>query len=596
MEAKPHPQRKACDLCYRRKIKCDGQQQGTISCSTCVLHKSECTYKATSRKTPLRKQVTIERRQKENDLQSRVDHLESQLRTVLEKVEVLEKNQQITKSEKLVYREEDHGIINQASGLPDLPPSEEVIPIIERYVATFNSIMPLFHPPTLSQTVRSWYHDPHSRKPVAWALINVVLALAHHTGDLSGLTLKGEAAMYLSNAQSVLTEITMGETHLANIQVLLGMVLLFWSAEDLDPALILVGTALRLVHKLGLNMRRSSMYCSPAMALQRTRVFWIAYVLDRDISLAAGQAPVQLDDDIDLDLPPLENDEDLAGFIFSPNGQTTMNYFRARVELAKIQGHVYGCVYSASAQKLDPKERMRNAVHIVNMLDDWTSHIPPDFQASILAHSRCPELSKYFCILYAARLSCRALLSFGSPSDSFHYSEWMSQLQDYGGKVVSGHSHTHAPVPNGWHALTDASREFMKLYATVTLPDTFFTRMTLCAYNSSLIALMANRVFNPLDPSIRTDKELMRLAMETLEDLAEKTDIEKYRGPRDILRRLCSYADWISSQSTASKQVSGATHADVVEVLDDQHFQSDVFFPETETGFEWEPLLFDEGT
>jgi hypothetical protein len=52
----------------------------------------------------------------------------------------------------------------------------------------------------------------------------------------------------------------------------------------------------------------------------------------------------------------------------------------------------------------------------------------------------------------------------------------MGRLQDYGGKVAAGQIVSHAPIPLGWEALADAAREYMRLFETVTLIDTFFTR------------------------------------------------------------------------------------------------------------------------
>ncbi|TGJ79203.1 hypothetical protein E0Z10_g9566 [Xylaria hypoxylon] len=268
----------------------------------------------------------------------------------------------------------------------------------------------------------------------------------------------------------------MRETDLVNVQILLGLVVLFWAADDSGPALVFMGTAMRLAHRIGLQVRKSSQKCSPTLALQRNRVFWIAYILDRDISLQSGLAPVQLDSEIDLDMPPAETTDDLAGFVFAADGYTKMNYFRARVELARIQGSVYDCVYSTPAQNLDIEERAEKSARIAYMLDDWSSRIPLEFHTATLLRSCSSELSRYFCMLYSTSLSCRALTSVASASDSFHYSDWVQRLQEYGGKIAAGQVVSHAPVPYRWHALADASRDYMRLFETVETKDLFFSR------------------------------------------------------------------------------------------------------------------------
>ncbi|KAI1780036.1 fungal-specific transcription factor domain-containing protein [Hypoxylon cercidicola] len=582
------PQRKACDLCYRRKIKCDGQKP---RCTTCVIHKSDCTYNAASRKTPSRKQAAIQRQRRESDLQSRVETLEYQLGAVLEKVEKLEGKQDASSSTTPDRSDYAPGMADQAVGLPGLPSLQEVLPVVERYLATFNSVFPLFHPATLLQTVKSWYQNPRSRDPVAWAVINVVLAVVHHTNSPGDWPPIGNTAAYLNNVQSVLTEIIMRETDLVNVQVLLGLAILFWSAEDSGPALILIGTALRLAHSLGLHTKKSCKHYSPTLALQRNRVFWMAYILDRDISLQSKLAPVQLDSDIDLDLPPTEAEDDLAGFVFAADGHTKVNYFRARVELARIQGNVYDCVYSVSAQNLSSEDKAQNAARILRSLDDWSSRIPAGFHAATVSQAYYPELSRYFCILYSTRLSCRALLSFGSASDSFHYSEWMQRLEEYGGEVATGQDISHAPVPQEWQTLAEASREYIKLFETVISTDTFFMRLTFCAYTSSLISLIANNIFDAHHNAIEHDREIARKAMKNLGDMAKRSGSKV----RDALKRLWSCADLISCQNTSPIPMSPRVsflgrelQAGFVEPPEYQHLEDDVLMPYIDLS--WAPL------
>ncbi|RWA14544.1 hypothetical protein EKO27_g582 [Xylaria grammica] len=384
-------------------------------------------------------------------------------------------------------------------------------------------------------TIKSWYQNPHSRNPVTWAVTNVVLALAHYTSDADPQTLTGGTATYLNNVQSVLTDITIRETELVNVQILLGLVILFWAADDSGPALVFMGTAMRLAHKIGLQVRKSSQKCSPTLALQRNRVFWIAYILDRDISLLSGLAPVQLESEVDLDLPPLEAGDDLAGFVFAADGYTKMNYFRARIELAKIQGNVYDCVYSTGAQNLNLEERAEKSAVVAYMLDDWSSRIPLEFHTTTLLRSYSSELS--------------------SASDSFHYSDWMQRLREYGGKIVAGQGASHAPVPYRWHALADASRDYLRLFRTIAIKDLFFIRITLCAHNSSLVSLTANRIFNHHHAESESDMEIVKNGLKYLRYASEKIDSGSARYVGDALEHLCSYADLISVQSSYDVQV-----------------------------------------
>jgi hypothetical protein len=49
-----------------------------------------------------------------------------------------------------------------------------------------------------------------------------------------------------------------------------------------QPAFFLVAAAIRLAHSIGLHKRGSTFRLNPVEAEQRKRVFWIAYMLDKE--------------------------------------------------------------------------------------------------------------------------------------------------------------------------------------------------------------------------------------------------------------------------------------------------------------------------
>ena len=219
-----------------------------------------------------------------------------------------------------------------------------------RSLQHIKSVLPLFRPGALLRLVNECYAaQPNQRDPVAWASINVVLALASQQlppagGDSRSKPRAERTAEYVNNAQSVISTIMMGETGLLNIQALVGIVMVFMSAKDLTPSLILISAAMRLAHKMGLHDRAATAHLDTMESRQHANVFWLAYILDKDLSLRAQQPSVQLDDDIDLDLPfQLASDANgaPAGVASTSNGSATMNYLLARVQLAVIEGRIY---------------------------------------------------------------------------------------------------------------------------------------------------------------------------------------------------------------------------------------------------------------
>jgi hypothetical protein len=372
-----------------------------------------------------------------------------------------------------LQEEGDVNFLNQRlyDGSLDLPPLQETLPAVEKYLATLNTALPLFHPDRLLHSLKSWYETPLvQRDCVTWAAINVVLALAHRQVPPDQAMLPNKnTAHYLYKAQSVLTEVVMGKTNLVNIQILLGMVMLFQGTRNLKPATMLIAVALRLAHELGLHARRGSESPDPSTALERDRVFWIAYLLDRDISMRTGQPPVQLETDIDLEFPS-DEPEDGAGLVFTADSSSSLNFFRARVQLARIQGKVYELMLSMSAKNLDAYKRGENMALLHYILDEWASQIPPQFQVNAILGTCEPSLFRNLGILYATHLSCRTQVCRAHIMET----QWLESLQDFGKKPMQQRIIEPVLLPQGWQGFVNESREYMKLFMGVERKDPAF--------------------------------------------------------------------------------------------------------------------------
>ncbi|KAF7563691.1 hypothetical protein G7046_g486 [Stylonectria norvegica] len=481
-----------------------------IELAGCVLHNSTCSFGATCRKARAKHQEPGE---DVEDLRLKIERLESSLGQALQKVEELQGLERIldkapdvpvtsalaadidgNRVEELQNLERtldkppdvlatstlaadiDQNPVDLVLGdLSDarleLPPVHEVLSALERYLTTLNAVLPLFHPGRLLQSVNNWYAHPVRRERKTWAAINVVLALAHRQAPSEEATSES-AAFYLNNAQTVLSELIMGDADLLSVQILIGMVLLFQGTQDLKPATMLIAVALRLAHELGLHTRRAE-YIDASHLLERDRVFWIAYLLDRDISLRTSQPPVQRESDIDIERP-LAEPEDGAGNVVVSGGNCSYNFFRCRVWLAQIQGEVHDFMVAARVGKMDDDQRDKNIVRLNRMLDDWMSSIPPSFRPDSVLQAGQPNLCRSFAILYSTHLTCRTHVYRAHAMAS----EWMKSLLSFGRAVTQrGHS---VPIPlptpslQDWDQLINETRSYMELFWTVELRDQAF--------------------------------------------------------------------------------------------------------------------------
>lgn len=370
----------------------------------------------------------------------------------------------------------DNPVPSSDSATMTLPPFSEVIPVIRIFLDTFNAVMPLFEPKTLLRLVNDWYAVPHQRDPVSWAAVNVVLALTYKqnlTGS-SGLT-GGEdlAAVHLSKAQSVISAVILGDTTLLSVQVLLAMTMLLQASKDLKPSLVLIATAMRLAHKLGLHTRAATSHLDPDVARQHSYVFWIAYILDKDLSMRARQPSIQRDDDIDIDIPtpivghdcPLNrggqaNDDVLnnnLGVVTTLSGDARADYLLARIRLASIQGGVYDYLYSARSQNRSTSERAVALESLVHALEVWKLSIPPEFGATLAPKTLSAASLSFFCVLHATSFACMTMIN---QADAWNQ-QWVLSLRN------SCKQSAQLRLPSHWEPLVHDARDFLTLFEMV---------------------------------------------------------------------------------------------------------------------------------
>lgn len=167
----------------------------------------------------------------------------------------------------------------------ELPPLDEILPIVDHYFTTFNGVIPLFQQPEFMKLLATWYKQPETRDRASWAAIQTVMAIGYRTPQLSLRDSQSvhieKADQCLRNAQTVVSELVTRDEDLLGVQILLGIVMLFQNSRDPKPASVLIGTAVRLAHRLKLHSQEAAMQFPAAEAEQRSRVFWIAYTLDK---------------------------------------------------------------------------------------------------------------------------------------------------------------------------------------------------------------------------------------------------------------------------------------------------------------------------
>ena len=267
----------------------------------------------------------------------------------------------------------DHNV-SKGRAIRALPPKDRLLSLVEKSFQGFHPAYPLFDKARFMSALDSL--DTSANDPGRWACLNVVLALTPQFQHEATQDTKEdcEAWGYFETAFALVGQLITMHVTLWSVQALLGMAIVIQGTPDQGPVSLLVSAAMKLAHRMGLHKRCENLNISAAEIEERKRVFWIAYSLDKDLSLRMRQPSTQDDDDMDVELPS-ENDSSLIY-----RGELTgMNFFKFRARLAMIQGQIYKRLYSVKASKQAVAERVVAATELEAMLQSWRASVPIEF-------------------------------------------------------------------------------------------------------------------------------------------------------------------------------------------------------------------------
>ncbi|KAJ5789654.1 transcriptional regulator family: Fungal Specific TF [Penicillium psychrosexuale] len=397
-----------------------------------------------------------------------------------------------------------------------LPPKEEALSLFKDFFENFNCMFPLFHEATFMHLVeRQYSRDPYEGSGW-WASINVVLAISHRLRIMSNLVPHEEdkrAWLYLKNAMGVLTELTMRNTDLLSVQALLGMSLFLQGTPNPQPAFFLVAAAIRLSHSIGLHKRGSGFGLNVVEVEQRKRVFWIAYLLDKDICLRSGRPPVQDDDDMNVELPS-EDPPDNVGNVPLSDGRSKFNLFRSLCEFATIESRVYKRLYSAKASKQSDGELLNTIGELDKELEDWKDSIPIDFRPEYDIQATHTPLIIHMVVLHFAYYNCLTTIH----RMSVHHGYWTSRLSNYAIQGLNARPLNPRVFLSAVLCVT-AARASINLIKYIPQGDFACVWLILYYPVSALVTLFANILQNPTDARARSDVKLMSVVVSFLSTL-----------------------------------------------------------------------------
>ncbi|KAF2097365.1 hypothetical protein NA57DRAFT_57956 [Rhizodiscina lignyota] len=460
-----------------------------------------------------------------------------------------------------LYRETPMSLSSVAGD--GLPPLEETLPLVQEFFQRVNAAYPLFHESQFMRIVRCLYTQPPSQHdPLHRASLQVVLSHAHRIRamhfalqdqDYRVALEDSKASELLRASQSVLSDLTTAAPSLLSVQVLLNMTMIYKGTFNQQPALVLLAIAIRLAHRIRLHARVErdphGNPLDPELIEQRRKVFWIAYVLDKDLSLHHGQPSLIDDDDTDLELPPL-NPEDGSGDIYTLDGRVKFNLFRSRVDLACIESRIYKDLFSLRARGQSDIERESLVKSIETALEDWKNSLPPEFRVENIASKVSSTSLIHISIVHFVHFHSLARIyrvysrdagwirNIGQcPCNNIDFEQSLKDLSHqlplvWPKMVTSARSclSLKRHTPQGDSACSCLALDDFQIIA-----DSYAaSRFVMCAAITALLILLANTIHNPTHPLAKNDLSVVDAALYDARQLSEKSG-------DDMLARMCMF-------------------------------------------------------
>ncbi|KAM0434790.1 hypothetical protein ACHAQK_008707 [Fusarium lateritium] len=419
------------------------------------------------------------------------------------------------------WKPEVFGDLFQRPVFRPLPPKAEALSLLQDFFDNFNCILPLFHQPTFMHLVQLQYSSDPYQGSGWWASLNIALAIAHRLRVMSNLVPQDEddkAWGYLKNAIGVFPELTMRNTDLLSVQALLGMALFLQGTPNPQPTFLLVAAAMRLAQSIGLHKRGTGFNLNPIEIEQRKRVFWIAYMLDKDLCLRAGRPPAQDDDDMNVELPDADPADNI-GNIPLADGKGKMNLFRVMCEFATIESEVYKRLYSVQATKQSDGELLNTIGELDHKLEEWKDSIPIDYRPEHDINASHTPLILHVVMLHLTYYNCLTTIH----RMSVHHGFWTSRLANYAIQGLNARP-LNPRVFSSAALCTAAARASVSLLKYVPQGDFACVWMILYFPVSALVTLFGNILQNPLDPRAKSDTRLMNIVVTFLSMLGQEAE------------------------------------------------------------------------
>ncbi|KAM5369036.1 hypothetical protein ACJZ2D_009239 [Fusarium nematophilum] len=242
------------------------------------------------------------------------------------------------------------------------------------FLTSINKYFPFFQHRDIEAIFESYIQSAEGPSLSWYAALNMVCA--HSLGLILG-TQNERSEECLQNSLRAMPGLILEPPNAVMIGTLLSAVWYLLTTSRSSSAAVVLGMASQMILLAGYHgivAPSAKDGCPTGQKLHQSRLFWQAYILDREISLMLDKPPSLLDDFI-----PGEPDLSLVAGLgaMSLPGGLTVNYFLERATLARIQSKVYRKLRSSLASSQSCEEFLLHTSQLNEELEQWKSRLPP---------------------------------------------------------------------------------------------------------------------------------------------------------------------------------------------------------------------------
>ncbi|OQU95135.1 Fungal specific transcription factor domain-containing protein [Cladophialophora immunda] len=445
-----------------------------------------------------------------------------------------------------------------------LPIKEAAVQLVNNYFRTFNSIFPLFD----QKSFWTLFHQQYSTEPPSkrswFGALNIVLSIGCITAtDSIWTSVRDCDPSYFSNvssvswklfqnASSVLLDALFHANDLMAVQTVIGMAFVMQAVMNPEGAFSLLGVAARLANALGLHRWLEGFGLSRAELEQRQRVFWILYILEKDMSSRVGRPSAIDDDDIGFGFPTEQShgsgDVNISG---AASGNANFYPLYHMCILARMEGKVYKELYAYGARVKTASERLEAISRLDAELQEWKEsfplHLRPEHPIQCDSESRFPIVLLHFGYYHCLRAVHRV---------NAHHELWSSEADEFrncgsdpassGSDALSSDGVLNVRVHASYALCLAAARSILHLSVTYlqNLSDPRNTLIWISPYFpfSAFLTLFSFMLHSPLDPKVTADQALMEATLGCIKGMLHTLDRATMSFMVDVAGELLTIA------------------------------------------------------